>query len=74
MLENGRKAYRIKYPSVKAEIKILTLKDISTFSPPQISILSSYVPMCSKYFFEIEKRPPAKVGVLKKKDTKALYT
>lgn len=50
---------------VEVQTKRRTLKDISTFSPPQISILSSYVPMCSKYVFEIEKRPPAKVGVLK---------
>lgn len=51
----------------------LTLNDISTFSPPQISILSSYVPMCSKYFFEIEKRPPAKVGVLKFSQTHKIF-
>lgn len=37
-------------------------KDISKFSPPQISIPASYVPRYSKYFVLIENRPPAIVG------------
>ena len=30
------------------EVKMLTLKEISRFSPPQMSIPVSYVPICSK--------------------------
>ena len=43
---------------------ILTLKDSSRFSPPQISMPASYVPMCSKYFLLMANRPPAMVGDL----------
>merc|ERR1719233_400814 len=40
------------------------LKDISMFSPPHISMPSSYSPRCSNQALLIAKRPPAIVGEL----------
>lgn len=54
----------LPYTYFEKHWKPLTLKDISKFSPPQNSIWSSYVPICSKYDLDTENRPPAKVGVL----------
>lgn len=43
----------------------LTLKEISRFSPPQMSMPASYWPSSLKYFLFIAKRPPAMVGDLR---------
>ena len=42
----------------------LTLKESSTLSGPQISILSSYFPDFRKKYFVIDKSPPAVAGDL----------
>lgn len=49
---------------------LLTLNEISKFSPPQTSIPVSYEPISSKYCLLIENKPPAITGVLK---TKSLH-
>ena len=43
----------------------LTLKEISRFSPPQMSMPASYWPSSLKYFLFMAKRPPAMVGDLR---------
>lgn len=42
----------------------LTLKEISRFSPPQMSMPASYWPISLKYFLLMANKPPAMVGDL----------
>lgn len=44
--------------------QLLTLKEISRFSPPQMSMPASYWPISLKYFLLIANNPPAIVGDL----------
>ena len=44
---------------------ILTLKEISRFSPPQMSMPESYWPISLKYFLLMANKPPAMVGDLR---------
>ena len=45
-------------------IHILTLNEISKFSPPHMSRPGSYFPIFMKYFLSIANSPPAMVGDL----------
>ena len=45
---------------------IVTLNEISKFSPPHTSIPGSYAPISKKYFLSAANNPPAMVGDLDK--------
>ena len=49
---------------MKTPHKLLTLKESSKFSPPQIFKPSSYAPISKKYFLSMANKPPAWVGDL----------
>ena len=48
-------------------MQVRTRNESSTLSGPQISISSSYFPVCKKKSFLIENSPPAIAGDLKRK-------
>lgn len=56
-------------PSPLRVFVLLTLKESSRFSPPQMSISSSYEPISKKYCLWMENKPPAIVGVLCERQT-----
>lgn len=51
--------------SYRAENSLITRKDISRFSPPQMSMPLSYCPSSLKYSRSMANSPPAMVGDLK---------